>query len=39
MYKYEKKINELCKRKLIFIKKKFGLIIFKTDIYIAKSIK
>ena len=39
MYKYEKKINELCKRKLIFIEKKFGLIIFKTDIYIAKSIK
>jgi release factor glutamine methyltransferase len=39
MYKHEKKINELSKKKFIFIEKKFGLIIFKTDIYIAKSKK
>jgi methylase of polypeptide subunit release factors len=29
-------IDKLNKKKLIFIKKKFGLIIFKTDIYLAK---
>ena len=39
MHKHEKKIHELSKKKLIFIEKKFGLIIFKTDIYIAKSKK
>jgi len=37
MYKHKKKISELRKKKLIFIERKFGLIIFKTDIYIAKS--
>ena len=36
MHKHRKKINELNKKKLIFIEEKYGLIIFKTDIYIAK---
>ena len=35
MYKYKKKIEILRKKKIIFIKKKFGMIIFKTDIYSA----
>ena len=37
MYKYKKKIDFLSKKKLIFIEKKFGLILFKTDIYLAKN--
>ncbi len=36
MYKYKKKIEFLSKKKLIFVKKKFGLILFKTDIYLVK---
>jgi release factor glutamine methyltransferase len=36
MYKHVNLIDKLHKKKLIFIKKKFGLIIFKTDIYLAK---
>ena len=36
MYKYKKKIDFLNKKKLIFVKKKFGLILFKTDIYLVK---
>lgn len=35
MYKYQKIINKLKKDRIIFIKKKFGMIIFKTDIYLA----
>ena len=37
MSKYASLIEELHHKKLISIKKKFGLIIFKTDIYIAKN--
>ena len=36
MYKHKKKIDKLRKDKLIFIEEKFGLMIFKTDIYMAK---
>jgi release factor glutamine methyltransferase len=36
MSKHTDLIDSLSKKKLIFIKKKFGLIIFKTDIYLAK---
>ncbi len=37
MSKHKKKIYDLKKKKLIFIEEKFGLMIFKTDIYIAKN--
>jgi release factor glutamine methyltransferase len=37
MYKHQKKIDNLSKKKLIFVEKKFGLILFKTDIYLAKN--
>jgi methylase of polypeptide subunit release factors len=36
MLKYRSLIDKLNKKKIITTKKKFGLIIFKTDIYIAK---
>jgi release factor glutamine methyltransferase len=36
MLKYRSLIGELNKKKIITTKNKFGLIIFKTDIYIAK---
>ncbi len=35
MYKYQTQIEKLNKKNIIFIKKKFGMIIFKTDIYSA----
>ena len=35
MYKFKKQIEKLHKKKIIYIKKKFGMIIFKTDIYSA----
>lgn len=36
MSKHIDLIDKLHEKKLIFIKKKFGLIVFKTDIYLAK---
>jgi len=36
MLKYIKLIDKLNRKKIIFVKKKFGLIIFKTDIYLAR---
>tara|TARA_B100000965_G_scaffold308235_1_gene267323 strand:- start:216 stop:905 length:690 start_codon:yes stop_codon:yes gene_type:complete len=37
MYRYKSMINTLNKKKKIFVTNKFGLILFKTDIYIAKN--
>jgi|688.fasta_scaffold506767_2 methylase of polypeptide subunit release factors len=36
MYNHIELIDDLSKKKLISIKKKFGLVIFKTEIYLAK---
>lgn len=36
MYNHIKLIDSLSKKKLIYVKKKFGLVIFKTEIYLAK---
>lgn len=37
MYKYKIQIEKLNEKNIIFIKKKFDMIIFKTDIYMAKN--